>query len=841
MCTRITLRILNIPATTRYFYIRTQFFFSAIVLGMAFNVLPSDILLLVWDCTVDQVKDGLSINVTTWLLYMYDRAILFLLLIFLKSVMLFSSCRCWEPVFFRSWVCEGYRCCFCRHFHPKCGAKRGNYSALKGGARGDTSSFEEEVAAMRNNLVSKKSKGVYNGSMLKFLPWMVENKRELVNPEFALRYDLAGNKKLFLKTALQNAPNDPPIFFEALTAEVFLTWIVSLRKNDGEKPGGQTYASHRSGLFDLFRSFKVTMSLELQSELKNHYKGLKRTIASNIAAGGTKIKSGKDPLSISLYRFLGLEVLRMDNRDSVFARTFMILTWNLICRASNTFQVCLDHMEWSEDSLCVFFSQMKNDQCAERPRDPRHIYANPLHPEICGILALGIYWSCYTFEEGEVRLFPGNNQYERFRKILSRMVVLENVALELERRAIDPQSLGTHSMRKGASTYGASGSTACPPSAALQLRAGWTLPGVQGGYLRHEAAGDMYVGRTVSGLPIDKPEFAVLPPNFEGADAQAIKEALRLVFPTLPKSLNRIGEFAMASLVYHREFLLENLPKSHPLLESVLFRNDIVYNKLKCLVQCKLSHEGGDLKGTGIPPHVSILSQMKLMSEELKRNIEVQNQNVSRIVDAIMAKLEEKAIGLGTVTHADLEDTLMKCLEKSGVMKLVRNIENPSHSIERPATDSRLRALPLYTWGGKLHYFPEDFTFPKGSVLEAWRYWCMGNESKGYPPLKRLTPDELSNMNLRKRLSDFKFLMTKIEKRAEELGIAKSSPSEEEAIANFEQCSSVISLPRETSTGKRRRTGQLTWITAVTILRGKPAQLEPVQDGASEAENVLEI
>ena len=109
--------------------------------------------------------------------------------------------------------------------------------------------------------------------MLKFLPWMVENKRELVNPEFALRYDLAGNKKLVLKTALQNAPNDPPIFFEALTAEVFLTWIVSLRKNDGEKPGGQTYASHRSGLFDLFRSFKVTMSLELQSELKNHYKG----------------------------------------------------------------------------------------------------------------------------------------------------------------------------------------------------------------------------------------------------------------------------------------------------------------------------------------------------------------------------------------------------------------------------------------------------------------------------------------------------------------------------------------------------------------------------------------
>ena len=82
------------------------------------------------------------------------------------------------------------------------------------------------------------------------------------------------------------------------------------------------------------------MSQELQDELKKHYKGLKRNIASNIAAGGMKIKVGKDPLSMSLFRFLGLELLQDDSRDSVFARTFMILTWNLVCRASNTFHVC---------------------------------------------------------------------------------------------------------------------------------------------------------------------------------------------------------------------------------------------------------------------------------------------------------------------------------------------------------------------------------------------------------------------------------------------------------------------------------------------------------------------
>ena len=102
--------------------------------------------------------------------------------------------------------------------------------------------------------------------------------------------------------------------------------------------------------------------------------------------------------------------------------------------------------------------------------------------------------------------------------------MLEQVADELEMRAIDPSSLGTHSMRKGASTFCASGSTSCPPSAAIHLRAGWSLQGVQDTYIRYESAGDMYVGRTVSGLPIDSLGFVSLLPHFkQGTESQLIK------------------------------------------------------------------------------------------------------------------------------------------------------------------------------------------------------------------------------------------------------------------------------------------------------------------------------
>ena len=51
----------------------------------------------------------------------------------------------------------------------------------------------------------------------------------------------------------------------------------------------------------------------------------------------------------------------------------------------NGLGVCYEHMEWRGDAMCIYFAHMKNDQLGDRPRDPRHIYANPIIPEVCPI------------------------------------------------------------------------------------------------------------------------------------------------------------------------------------------------------------------------------------------------------------------------------------------------------------------------------------------------------------------------------------------------------------------------------------------------------------------------
>jgi hypothetical protein len=116
------------------------------------------------------------------------------------------------------------------------------------------------------------------------------------------------------------------------------------------------------------------------------------------------------------------------------------------------------------------------------------------------------------------------------------------------RRGVNASDIGTHSMCKGASTFCSSGSTACPPAVAVHLRAGWAMGGVQDRYLRHDAAGDMFVGRTASGLPIFQPEFAMLPPHFTAEDDTAQRAKL-LCFPGLPQSVQFVAVFALASII----------------------------------------------------------------------------------------------------------------------------------------------------------------------------------------------------------------------------------------------------------------------------------------------------
>ncbi len=222
-----------------------------------------------------------------------------------------------------------------------------------------------------------------------------------------------------------------------------MVWLLSLRKADGSSPGYSTFNSHRAALFNLYRDYNQRMRSERSDELVTLFKGLKRDIAWQLAGGHGREKTGKDGLNFSFYRFLGKEFLSSARFDYLFAHCFMVYCWNLISHAGNMVAVCFTYLQWRKDALGVYFGMINVEK---DPATPRHIYANPWMSEFCPILAIALCLLCVPIgiDEAHQKLFPGSNQYDRFRRVLVRLSESNNGKLELETLGMHVDDFGTH-------------------------------------------------------------------------------------------------------------------------------------------------------------------------------------------------------------------------------------------------------------------------------------------------------------------------------------------------------------------------------------------------------------
>ena len=65
--------------------------------------------------------------------------------------------------------------------------------------------------------------------------------------------------------------------------------------------------------------------------------------------------------------------------------------------------------------MIITFPHTKTDQEGKLSDYQQHMYANPLQPEVCPVLALVMYVACLGRDKNDPRLFPGGNQKERER------------------------------------------------------------------------------------------------------------------------------------------------------------------------------------------------------------------------------------------------------------------------------------------------------------------------------------------------------------------------------------------------------------------------------------------
>ncbi|KAG7371051.1 protein-L-isoaspartate O-methyltransferase [Nitzschia inconspicua] len=96
------------------------------------------------------------------------------------------------------------------------------------------------------------------------------------------------------------------------------------------------------------------------------------------------------------------------------------------------------------------------------------------------------------------------------------------------------------------------------------------------------------------------------------------------------------------------------------------------------------------------------------------------------------------------------------------------------------------------------------------AVLDVW------GSPKAVSSFAKLSRDDMPSTNMRKRLSDLRYLMQLVEKRVEEQGKWIANPSIEQANEMFEVGKDVLDISDVSEKGRKRRGLQMKWTSMVT-------------------------
>jgi len=498
-------------------------------------------------------------------------------------------------------------------------------------------------------------------------------------------------------------------------------------------------------------------------------KGYKKIIAQKKCNGVMDVEEGKTKLSFTGYIELCRYMLRMrpDGRrntfmEGIFGWNYQVLQWNLMCRSINVDKLMFQHIIWREDCLVFTLPVSKCDQTGESVSKEKHVFGNPIIPEICPILALSvlIFGKSRHGEFYRKTIMEGSNSQDRYSSILFQALnnIPSNIDLGGQRKDI-----GTHSNRKGSATFALS---VCMVSAvAVYLRAGWSIGNTQDRYIFSGAGSDQIVGRAVCGLPIQSMDFAILPPHFSNEDVEMLTNSIGWDnilehYHNYPAGFKKVIPYLLASIIYHYEsgFLSRNLPSGHPLWNSNVFAapvtfNGIIYENIVTLMQGKILLYRNfcpvtKMQATGIPEHFKIAEEVNSLKEKVDEIEQCRKRDHSQVlctVDEMPSKLSKHILdnfqvnGAIPITQTILQDSLQE-FSRNLMNNILPQMQswNNNQDIEIPNIEGVEPSIFKYfNWGGRLmHIFPKDFHITNMPVKMIWNLWYFGNGALHIYPYK---------------------------------------------------------------------------------------------------------
>eukprot|EP00644_Phytophthora_capsici_P008318 jgi/Phyca11/114661/e_gw1.26.378.1 len=370
------------------------------------------------------------------------------------------------------------------------------------------------------------------------------------------------------------------------------------------------------------------------SKLRRVIDGYEKVINSLKKRGLMKINEGKRQLKIRGFDLLSVKLMTITPVKKGQSWATVLFGWSYF---------------WTDDCLVVEEQGHKGDQTGA-DKFGKHVYANPFEPSQCTVLALAVHLFCYPERGigGRQQLFIGTDNKNRFGRMLHRIIG----SLSEEDKCIlgcNPDDIGTHSLRKGSSSY------------AL----GQSLGKLKDRYIHFGEGADQLCGRMIAGLPFNSERFGVCTSSFS-------------VFT-----------------IHHEQYLRTMLNPCHPIFKSRIFtaNNLLQLQRGSTILAVGVSTVCG-LKATGIPAHLAVATQVNALREQvdhLHREIHQLKTDISskvpnEVAQHVVSELRQHFVvnGVAPVSLRDI-DTRISELRASMVMEFrsALNSGQGTHSNEQ--------------------------------------------------------------------------------------------------------------------------------------------------------------
>ena len=562
-----------------------------------------------------------------------------------------------------------------------------------------TAQFEAvdaETRAVMQSRINPSSRAHYDHKNIKFILWLFDNREhysDLLQPdlldELALQLERdkeqrtqAGNPskwrdhvratcRQWLGGIEPSRPETHPIRLTDLDIQVYGRYFNAFKKRvDRRSNGGaqaesvlirlsqSAFESAAAALAHLYTECgldKHVVSKNLWQSIANYKQGSRRTSAREKKTLGLSTVEGKKHMPMGAFKKLAKVLYESPNGEHIPAHTFLIFDWNLVSRAEFVVGANIDLVSFSEDALLFHMGVTKTDQEGTKNVDhPWHVYSNPECPEICAHLALArLLMYNPTILNGQIALFEGRAQYERFNRIFRDIVSHPNHREEFAELGISPEDFGTHSIRKGAATHISTGSTACPPIASICLRANWSMPGVLNKYIKFESASDQFVGKCASGRSRNSKkigascaywDFSALHLNEREAREADLQRFLRESLPVQARGnlkIYSIYKMALAALVFYRGHLEEHVHPSSDLRASYLWNATVPSAEL-VVVKYPWNATNDTPEITGLPPDIILLAEIESLKHDMAN---LQTDLTSSFQKTLIDQLDQRQVG----------------------------------------------------------------------------------------------------------------------------------------------------------------------------------------------------